>query len=186
VTEPGAFRAGDPGVGRPAKAAVLVVMGVSSSGKTTIATLLARRLHWELADADAFHSAANVHKMEHGIPLTDEDRWPWLRAIAGWIDSVRTAGRHGVIGCSALKRSYRDILIGEREDVRLVYLKGDIELVARRMKQRHGHFMPVSLLKSQFEALEEPTPDEHPIVVAIDANPSSIAGRIIAQLEETS
>lgn len=162
--------------------AVLVVMGVSSSGKTTIATLLSERLHRELADADAFHSAANVRKMARGIPLTDEDREPWLRAIAAWIDSVRAARRHGVIGCSALKRSYRDILIGDRKDVRLVYLKGDIHLIAHRMKLRHGHFMPLALLQSQFDTLEEPTPDEHPIVVSIDADPSSIVAEIVAQL----
>jgi carbohydrate kinase (thermoresistant glucokinase family) len=162
--------------------AVLVVMGVSGSGKTTIATLLSRLLHCELADADAFHSAANVRKMASGIPLTDEDRWPWLREIAAWIDSVRAARRHGVIGCSALKRSYRDILIGERRDVRLVYLKGDMDLIAKRMKLRHGHFMSVALLKSQFDTLEEPTPDEHPIVVSIDADPPAIAEQIIAQL----
>ncbi|HET9747857.1 MAG TPA: gluconokinase [Casimicrobiaceae bacterium] len=162
--------------------AVLVVMGVSSSGKTTVATELSRRLHWELADADTFHSAANVHKMASGIPLTDEDRWPWLAAIAAWIDGVRAAGRHGVIACSALKRSYRDLLIGDRSDVRLVYLKGDFDLVARRMKQRHGHYMPAELLQSQFDTLEEPTQDEHPIVVSIDADPSSIAAEIVAQL----
>jgi carbohydrate kinase (thermoresistant glucokinase family) len=163
-------------------AAVLVVMGVSSSGKTTIATLLAERLHWDLADADAFHSAANVRKMASGIALTDEDRWPWLRAIAAWIDTVRGAGRHGVVGCSTLKRSYRDILIGDRKDVRLIYLKGDIDLIAHRMKLRHGHFMPPALLRSQFDTLEEPTPDEHPIVVSIDADPPAIAAGIAAQL----
>jgi carbohydrate kinase (thermoresistant glucokinase family) len=162
--------------------AVLVVMGVSSSGKTTVATELSRRLHWELADADTFHSAANVHKMASGIPLTDEDRWPWLAAIAAWIDGVRAAGRHGINACSALKRSYRDLLIGDRSDVRLVYLKGDFDLVARRMKQRHGHYMPAELLQSQFDTLEEPTQDEHPIVVSIDADPSSIAAEIVAQL----
>jgi carbohydrate kinase (thermoresistant glucokinase family) len=162
--------------------AVLVVMGVSSSGKTTVATELSRRLHWELADADTFHSAANVHKMASGIPLTDEDRWPWLAAIAAWIDGVRAAGRRGIIACSALKRSYRDLLIGDRSDVRLVYLKGDFDLVARRMKQRHGHYMPAELLQSQFDTLEEPTQDEHPIVVSIDADPSSIAAEIVAQL----
>jgi gluconokinase len=161
---------------------VLVVMGVSGSGKTTIATRLSELLHWEFADADEFHAAANVRKMENGIALTDEDRWPWLRAIAAWIDTLRGAGRHGVIACSALKRSYRDILIGDREDVRLVYLKGRIDLLADRIERRHGHFMPVSLLQSQLDTLEEPTPDERPIVVSIDAAPSAIAARIIAQM----
>jgi carbohydrate kinase (thermoresistant glucokinase family) len=161
---------------------VLVVMGVSGSGKTTIATLLSELLQWELADADDFHAAANVRKMESGIALTDEDRWPWLRAIAAWIDTLHGAGRHGVIGCSALKRSYRDILIGERNDVRLVYLKGDIELIAQRMKLRRRHFMPVALLQSQFDTLEEPAPDEHAIVVSIDADPPAIAAEVIAQL----
>jgi gluconokinase len=157
-------------------------MGVSGSGKTTIATLLSELLHWELADADAFHSAANVRKMASGLPLTDEDRRSWLQAIAKWIDTVRGAGRRGVVGCSALKRSYRDILIGDRGDVRLVYLKGDIDLIARRMKLRHGHFMPGALLQSQFDALEEPTPDENAIVVSIEADPPSIAARIMARL----
>jgi carbohydrate kinase (thermoresistant glucokinase family) len=179
VNEPNTAAAGATAITRPS---VLVIMGVSGSGKTTIATLLSELLHWELADADAFHSAENVRKMASGIALTDEDRWPWLRAIAAWIDTVRGAGRHGVVGCSALKRSYRDILIGERKDVTLAYLKGDIELIAQRMNQRHGHFMPVALLQSQFDTLEEPMPDEHAIVVSIDADPPAIAAEIIAQL----
>jgi gluconokinase len=170
---------GATAISRPS---ILVIMGVSGSGKTTIATLLAQLLHCELADADAFHSGENVRKMVNGIALTDEDRWPWLRAIAAWNDTLRAAGRYGVIACSALKRSYRDILIGEREDVRLVYLKGDIDLIARRMKLRHGHFMPLVLLRSQFDTLEEPTPDERPIVVSIDADPATIAEKITAQL----
>jgi gluconokinase len=179
VNEPNAAAAGATAITRPS---VLLVMGVSGSGKTTIATLLSELLQWELADADAFHSAENVRKMASGIALTDEDRWPWLRAIAAWIDTMRGAGRHGVVGCSALKRSYRDILIGEREDVRLVYLKGDIDLIAHRMKLRHGHFMPLALLRSQFDTLEEPTPDEHPIIVSIDADPPAIAAEVMAQL----
>jgi gluconokinase len=170
------------GAATATRPSVLVIMGVSGSGKTTIATLLADLLHWELADADAFHSDENVRKMANGIALTDEDRWPWLRAIAAWIDTLRAAGRYGIIACSALKRSYRDILIGEREDVRLVYLKGDIDLIAGRMKLRHGHFMPLALLRSQFDTLEEPTPDERPIVVSVDADPPTIAQKITAQL----
>jgi carbohydrate kinase (thermoresistant glucokinase family) len=162
--------------------AVLVIMGVSGSGKTTIAVLLAERLGWALADADEFHSPANVRKMASGIALTDEDRWPWLHAIAAWIDETRGAGRRGIVTCSALKRSYRDILIGARPDVRLVYLKGDARLIAQRLAKRRGHFMPPELLRSQFDALEEPGPDEHPIVVNVAAEPQAIAARILAEL----
>src|ERR1700686_2903319 len=103
---------------------VVIIMGVSGCGKSTIGTLLAGRLQWEFEDGDWFHPAANVDKMHKGLPLTDEDRWPWLRAIAVWIDKTRGSGQHGVIACSALKRRYRDILIGDRADVRLVYLVG--------------------------------------------------------------
>ncbi len=141
---------------------VVVVMGVSGSGKTTVASLLAGRLGWEFEDGDDFHPAANVEKMQSGSPLTDEDRWPWLAAIAAWIDKVRAEGRHGVVTCSGLKRAYRDVLVGGRPDVRLVYLKGDRELIGRRMAARHGHFMPTSLLDSQFRTLEEPGPTRTP------------------------
>jgi gluconokinase len=162
--------------------AVLVVMGVSGSGKTTVAALLADRLGWALADADSFHSAANARKMQSGVALTDEDRWPWLQAIAAWLDAVRRAGGRGVVACSALKRSYRDILLGGRADVRLVYLKGDAELIRRRLAKRREHFMPAALLRSQFDALEEPEPDEDPIVVSIDVDPEAIVARIVAEL----
>ena len=161
---------------------IIVMMGVSGSGKTTIGALLAGRLHWELADADSFHSAVDVAKMRSGIPLTDEDRWPWLRAIAAWIDAERAAGRHGIVTCSALKHSYRDIIIDGRNDVRLVYLKGEFDLVAHRMVARHGHFMPVALLQTQFDALEEPTGDERPVVVSIEEKPRDIVARIVAAL----
>jgi gluconokinase len=162
--------------------AVIVVMGVSGSGKTTIANELARQLGWEFEDADWFHPAANVEKMHSGVPLTDEDRQPWLNAIARWIDDTRAAGRHGIVTCSALKRRYRAILIGDRPDVRLVHLKGDASLIARRIATRHEHFMPASLLASQFEALEEPGPDERPIIVSIEPSPREIVARIIAAL----
>jgi carbohydrate kinase (thermoresistant glucokinase family) len=162
--------------------AVLVVMGVSGSGKSTIAPILADRLGWVCRDGDEFHPPANVKKMHAGTPLTDEDRWPWLKAIAAWIDEERSAGRHGIVTCSALKRSYRDILIGPREDVRLVYLKGDEDLIGERLSQRHGHFMPPKLLHSQFETLEEPGPDEHAVVVSIQPTPEEIADRILQAL----
>jgi gluconokinase len=164
---------------------VLVVMGVSGSGKTTVAALLAGRLYWDFEDADDLHPAANIAKMHAGIPLTDEDRWPWLRAVASWIDASRAAGRHGIVACSALKRSYRDIIIGNRPDVQLVYLKGDRQLIAARLACRHGHFMPAGLLKSQFEALEEPTADEHPIVMSIDLRPRESVAELLSTIGPT-
>ena len=162
---------------------VMVVMGVSGSGKSTIASMLAHRLDWPFEDADWFHPPANVEKMQNGVPLTDEDRWPWLRAIAAWIDETRAAGQRGVVACSALKRSYRDILVDGRGDVRIVYLKGERERIARRMAARSGHFMPPGLLDSQFQTLEEPGPDENPIVVSIDARPREIVDAVLAQLD---
>jgi gluconokinase len=161
---------------------VIVVMGVSGSGKSTIAAMLAHRLHWTYEDGDWFHPKANVEKMHHGEPLTDEDRWPWLKAIAAWIDETRKAGKHGVVACSALKRAYRDILVGARSDVRLVYLKGDHDLIAPRIAARDDHFMPASLLDSQFAALEEPTPDERPITVSIAPHPRDIVDAIVRKL----
>ncbi len=163
--------------------AIAIVMGVSGSGKSTVGMLLAHSLHWEFEDADWFHPASNVDKMHSGIPLTDEDRRPWLVAIAAWIDKTRRAGGHGVIACSALKRRYRDVLIGDRADVRLVYLEGDERLIARRIATRHEHFMPASLLHSQFTALEEPGPDENPIVVSVEPQPREIVTRILSALK---
>jgi gluconokinase len=163
--------------------AVVVVMGVSGSGKSTIASLLALRLRWEFEDGDWFHPPSNIEKMHSGIPLTDEDRWPWLQAIAAWIDETRRKGGHAIVTCSALKRRYRDILIGGRVDVRLVYLKGEEALIARRIATRHEHFMPRSLLHSQFEALEEPGGDENPIVVSIEPAPREIVTRVLSSLK---
>lgn len=166
----------------PAIPAVIIVMGVSGSGKTTIATLLAQRLCWKFEDADRFHPPSNIDKMHRGIPLTDEDRWPWLNAIAAWIDKACHSGKYGVIACSALKRCYRDVLIGDRANVRLVYLKGSEVLIASRIAARHAHFMPRSLLHSQFEVLEEPTVDENPVVVSIEPEPGEIVARIVSAL----
>jgi gluconokinase len=160
----------------------MVVMGVSGSGKSTIGALLARRLCWEFEDADWLHPAANVDKMHNGIPLTDEDRRPWLEEVAAWIDKARSSGGRAVVACSALKRRYRDVLVGDRTDVRLVYLKGDETLIARRIATRHEHFLPPSLLHSQFEALEEPGADEAPIVASIAPEPREIVARILSAL----
>jgi gluconokinase len=160
----------------------VVVMGVSGSGKSTIASMLAQRLHWVYEDGDWFHPKSNIEKMHHGEPLDDEDRWPWLRAIAEWIDATRRAHGHGVVACSALKRAYRDVLIGNRRGVRLVFLKGDRELIARRIAARADHFMPSTLLDSQFAALEEPQSDERPIVVSIVPHPREIVEAIVREL----
>jgi gluconokinase len=157
-------------------------MGVSGAGKSTIAALLADRLGWTYEDADEFHPPSNIEKMHSGQALTDEDRWPWLQGIAAWIEATRNAGGRGVIACSALKRAYRDILVNGRQDVRIVYLKGTAELIARRLALRHEHFMPASLLESQFAALEEPGEDERPIVASADARPLDIVDLVVAKL----
>jgi gluconokinase len=166
------------------KPMIVVVMGVSGSGKSTIAALLAAALGCQFQEGDDLHPRENVEKMRSGTPLTDADRMPWLRKIAEEIDGWRALGECGVLTCSALKRSYRDIIIGDRSDVVLVYLKGSRELVHRRMIARHEHFMPVALLDSQFQTLEEPTPDEHPIVVDIGGKPAEIAHEIVCRLED--
>jgi gluconokinase len=161
----------------------LVTMGVSGSGKTTIGEALARRLGWAYEDGDTFHPASNVAKMHAGHPLTDEDRWPWLKAIAAEIDRVCDAGEHVVIGCSALRRVYRDILVHGRNDIRIVYLKGTQQLIASRLAARKGHFMPSELLTSQFQTLEPPGGDEHPVTASIDASADDIVDDILHQLK---
>jgi carbohydrate kinase (thermoresistant glucokinase family) len=163
---------------------IAVVMGVSGSGKTTISALLAAALGCQFQEGDDLHPAENVEKMHGGTPLTDADRLPWLPKIAREIDGWRARGESGVLTCSALKRSYRDIIIGNRPHVTLVYLKGSYDLIRRRIAARHEHFMPVGLLDSQFASLEEPTPDEHPITVDVGGRPTEIAGEIVHQLEE--
>jgi gluconokinase len=161
-----------------------VVMGVSGSGKTTVSALLSAALGCQFQEGDDLHPAENVQKMHGGTPLTDADRMPWLHKIAEEIDGWRAQGESGVLTCSALKRSYRDIIIGGRRDVTLVYLKGSHDLIRRRMAARHEHFMPMALLDSQFAILQEPTPDEHPIAVDVGGRPAEIAAEIVHQLEE--
>ena len=158
-------------------------MGVSGSGKTTLAARLAETLGWQFQEGDALHSAANVEKMRHGIPLTDADRAPWLQAIATIVDGWRAGGEHGVLTCSALRRAYRGVIIGGRPDVGLVYLRGTTAVIAERMGARTGHYMPAALLESQLETLEEPGPDEHPIVVDVDGTPDAILREVVAQLQ---
>jgi gluconokinase len=161
---------------------IAVVMGVSGSGKTTVSALLAAALGCQFQEGDDLHPAENVEKMQSGTPLTDADRLPWLRKIAEEIDAWRARHESGVLTCSALKRSYRDIIIDGRSDVTLVYLKGSYDGIHRRMATRHGHFMPVALLDSQFAALQEPALDEHPIIVDVGSRPAEIAAEIVHQL----
>lgn len=161
----------------------LIVMGVSGSGKSTIAERLAKRLGWTCEDGDRFHPAGNVAKMSAGHPLDDADRWPWLQAIADEIERVCTGGGHVVMACSALKRAYRDVLVRSRSDVRIVFLDGSQALIADRLGRRKGHFMPPGLLDSQFRTLEPPQEDERPITVSIDAPVETIVENIVAQLK---
>jgi carbohydrate kinase (thermoresistant glucokinase family) len=161
----------------------LVIMGVAGSGKSTIGDALAQRLGWRYEDGDSFHPAANVAKMSSGQPLTDEDRWPWLKAIAAEIERCRQAGEHVIIACSALKKAYRDILVHGRDDIRMVYLCGSQALVADRLGHRKGHFMPPGLLDSQFATLEPPSPEERPITVSIDAPVETIVDQVLLQLQ---
>jgi gluconokinase len=160
----------------------VIVMGVSGSGKSTIASRLAERLDWTFEDGDRFHPASNVAKMKAGHPLTDEDRWPWLQAIADEIDKVCRGRGHVVIACSALKRAYRDLLVHGRDDVRIVFLNGTQALIADRLAQRKNHFMPPGLLDSQFETLEPPDADENPVTVSIDATVEAIVENVVRQL----
>lgn len=157
---------------------VVIVMGVTGAGKTTVGSLLASQMGWEFADADSFHSPENKAKMHQGVPLTDADRVPWLQALRDAISQWIAEGRHMVLACSALKRSYRDML-RVSPDVRIVYLKGTQELIGSRLKLRHGHFAGESILASQFAALEEP---EQAIEVDIHSSPDDLVRAIRRQL----
>ncbi|AOJ20804.1 gluconokinase [Burkholderia cenocepacia] len=160
---------------------ILIAMGVSGAGKSLIGEMLAERLSCSYTDGDAFHSAANKEKMHHGIPLTDEDRWPWLRTIRAAIEEKQRAGETAVFTCSSLKRSYRDVLRGTDTDVRFVYLKGSFEVLQERLKSRTGHFFDPSLLKSQLDTLEEPGSDEA-IEVSIELTPEQIVDQVMLKI----
>jgi carbohydrate kinase (thermoresistant glucokinase family) len=162
--------------------AVLLLMGVSGSGKSTIALELRRVLGWKFQEGDDLHPPANVEKMRAGHPLTDADRLPWLQAVARWIDDRLAAHEPGIITCSNLKRAYRDITIGKRAGVRLIYLKGDERVIHDRIVLRQHQYMPPSLLRSQLETLEEPTPDEHPLVVTVHGDIGETVLEILQRL----
>jgi len=158
---------------------IIILMGVSGSGKTTIGARLAQTLGWPFYDGDQFHPPANVAKMQQGIPLTDADRWPWLHALRAHIETCIRQGVSAILACSALKQTYREHLVIEEAEVKLVYLKGNYDLIHERLAQRRGHFMPTGLLASQFAALEEP---EQGVVVDIVHPPETIVELIREQL----
>jgi carbohydrate kinase (thermoresistant glucokinase family) len=161
---------------------IVVVAGVSGSGKSTVGAMLAGRLHWEFMDGDSLHPAANIAKMRAGLPLTDADRRPWLRAMEGWMDQRRAAGASAVLACSALHRAYREELAAGRPEVRLVFLTVSREVVAARLAARHGHFCPARLLDSQFRVLEPPAPDEPVLVIDAGRPAAELVAEIITRL----
>jgi gluconokinase len=161
---------------------ILIVAGVAGSGKTTVGALIAGSRHWRFADADSFHSEANVAKMRAGLPLTDADREPWLDAIGDWMDERIAAGESAVVACSALKRSYRDRLVSGRPEARIVFLEATPEELHDRIATRPGHFFPAKLLTSQLAALEPPAPDENVLTVHTSADPNVTAERVLTAL----
>ena len=161
---------------------IILVGGVAGSGKTTVGKLLAGRLHWRFADADKFHSAANVAKMRAGIPLADADRQPWLAAIEAWMDERIAAGESAVEGCSALRQSYRDQLLTGRPAAKMVFLTIDRELAHARLVARKGHFFTARLLDSQFADLEPPRESEQVLVIDAALSVGQIVDEIIERL----
>ena len=157
----------------PTRLPCVMVMGVSGSGKTTVGRLLASRLRVDFADGDDFHSPSNLAKMAAGTGLTDEDRWPWLEAVARWLGQRRDTG--AVITCSALKRRYRDVVRAQAPDLWLLHLAGSRELIGRRVAERQQHFMPVSLVAAQFDDLEPPTAGERAVTADVTWPPDEIA-----------
>lgn len=158
---------------------IVVLMGVAGCGKTTLGKLLSTRIGWPFFDADDYHPAANVEKMRSGIPLADEDRWPWLDRLNALLVEQRAAGRDVLLGCSALKQKYRERLAAGLTEVRWVHLKGDFALIESRLKARKGHYMPPTLLASQFAALEEPV---DAIVLDVTSSPEALARQLLDRL----
>jgi gluconokinase len=161
---------------------VIVVMGVSGSGKTTVARGIADVMGWEFAEGDDFHPRANVEKMAGGHPLTDEDRWPWLRLIGDWISTKESRGESAVVTCSALRRVYRDLLREGRPHVRFCHVSAPSELIQHRMEERKGHYMPPSLLPSQLATLEPLEDDEPGVVVTTEGSPEDVLDRALRAL----
>ena len=164
------------------KPGLYVVMGVAGSGKSTIGAAFARVLGIPFVEGDEFHPAENVRRMALGIPLSDDDRLPWLRTLALQLHEAKDAGTGLVMSCSALKRAYRDVLRAQAPDLQLVFLTGERSLVAERLAGRRGHFMPPSLLDSQFATLEEPAPDEHAWVFDVRQAPEEIVAALVARV----
>ncbi|MFN6268249.1 MAG: gluconokinase [Alphaproteobacteria bacterium] len=162
--------------------AAIIVLGVSGSGKSTIGALLAEALGWPFADADGFHPAANVAKMAAGQPLTDEDRWPWLDAIAAHIGASRQAAQPVVVACSALRRVYRERLRAGHKDVIFLHLAGEAGLIGERQAARQGHFMPPSLMASQFATLEDPAAEADAVTVSVVASPQQVVEAALGEL----
>lgn len=161
---------------------IVIMAGVSGSGKSTIGAVMAAQLGWAFEDGDALHPPGNIAKMVAGVPLTDADRWPWLAALGSWMDQQIAAGRPAVVACSALKRSYRDRLTHGRPDVRVVILEVDEAALMARLAARHGHFFPPRLLASQLAELELPGPDEPTLLVPEGGPPAEVAAEIIRRL----
>ena len=166
------------------RAAAIIVMGVSGSGKSTIGALLAEKLGWPFADADGFHPPENVAKMASGQPLTDADRWPWLDAIAAHIGAARQAGQPVVVACSALRRAYRDRLRAGHGDLLFLHLSGAPEVIAARQAARQGHFMPPSLMASQFATLEDTAAEPDAVTVSVKASPHEVVEAALAHLRQ--
>jgi len=158
---------------------IVIVVGVAGCGKTTVGVMLADRLRWRFADADAFHPQANIDKMRSGVPLTDADRRPWLAAIAAWMDERIAAGESAIAGCSALKQGYRDELLDGRPAARLAYLQVSREVAHARLVGRHGHFFTAALMDSQFAELEPPQESKQVIVLDASAAPNRLVDEII-------